>query len=691
MNLRTFILGALLCIGALACTNPTATPSLEPTSAPNVESRTEPTLDPTSLRTQSGNTQSGSTMVNQPAITTEANVPAKPLASIANQSSPPNDTTAGVLSFAPVAAFLPDAPERDLYRLTAELSSTETATNSGPAVPVAETYAEGRIDTFWLIDLNELEIYQSEFELRFVSLHAYWYFEDGQSAGQGDIEKAAAVFEEQIYPRVTASFGQEWTPGIDNDPHLNILNANLAGVGGYYSSADEYPLTVNKFSNLREIIYINSGSIRVGTSLYTETLAHELQHAIHWKADSSEDTWINEGLSELAVTVAGFDQNIRTRFSFSRPTSLVHWPITPFSSGASYGAASLFMHYLSEHYGDRNDLIGLLEQPGDGIVGIDAYLASTGHEVTFRDIFRDWAVANFLDEDQGLYGYGELASETTPTQRIGDFSEIQSQIPQYSVEYIELDQNLINYDGHLRLTFKGQAENALLPVDVGSSGCWWGNSGDSIDAKLSRSVDLSGHDQAFLNYQVWFELEENWDYGYVEVSTNGGRTWEILKTPNTSSENPIGNNFGEGYTGNSRGWINERIDLSPYGGQEIQLRFQHITDDAVNGSGICMREISIPEIGFVDSLESVEGWQADGFLPINNRVKQDYNVQVIRSQAIRSDEENSVTQMSLDETNVGEVVVSAPRTGERLVVAVTALAPKTRIEATYSLSVEPAD
>ena len=691
MSLRTFILGALLCVGALACANTTATPGMEPTSTPSVEPRTVPALGPTSLPTQSANTRSGSTTINQPAITPEANVPAKPVASIANQGSSTDDTSASVSSFSPVAAFLPDAPERDLYRLTDELSSTEAATDSGPAVSIAETYAEGRIDTFWLINLSELEIYQSEFELRYVSPHAYWYFEEGQSAGQGDIEKAATVFEEQIYPRVTTTFGQEWTPGIDNDPHLNILNANLAGVGGYYSSADEYPLTVNKFSNLREIIYINSGSIRVGTSLYLETLAHELQHAIHWNADSSEDTWINEGLSELAVTVAGFDQNKRTRFSFSRPTSLVHWPLTPFSSGASYGAASLFMHYLSEHYGDRNDLIGLLEQPGDGIVGIDSYLLSAGHEVTFRDIFRDWAVANFLDEDQGLYGYGELAAVTAPTQRIGDFSEIESQIPQYSVEYIELDQKLINYDGQLRLTFKGQVESALLPVDVGSSGCWWGNSGDSIDARLSRSVDLSRHDRAFLNYQVWFELEEYWDYGYVEVSTNGGRTWEILKTPTTSSENPIGNNFGEGYTGDSKGWINERIDLSPYAGQEIQLRFQHITDDAVNGSGICLRGISIPEIGFVDSLESVEGWQADGFLPISNRVKQDYIVQVIRSQELGSDEENSVTQMNLDKANVGEVLVVAPRTGERLVVAVAALAPKTRIEATYSLSVEPAD
>ena len=601
--------------------------------------------------------------------------------------SAPTPESAPIRSlFIAVAEFLPDAPERDLYRLTDELLSAD-ATSSGPP-PLLEpsTYAEGRKDTFWLINLPDLENYQSEFELRHVTPHAYWYFEEGQSARQGDIERAAAIFEEQIYPKVTSAFGQEWIPGIDNDPHINILNANLKGVGGYYSSADEFPLRVNKFSNQREIIYINSSAIRVGTQLYTETLAHELQHAIHWNADPSEDTWVNEGLSELAVTVAGFDQEFRSRFAFSRPTSLVHWPLSPFGSAPNYAVSSLFMHYLSEHYGDRNDLKGLLEQPEDGIAGINAYLRASGYDLTFRDVFSNWAVANFLDEDQGPYGYSELAVGSRPTREMRDFSEITSQIPQYSVEYIELANELISYEGPLRLKFSGQTVSALLPVEVGEAGCWWGNSGDSIDATLSRTVDLKQYSRATLNYQIWFELEENWDYGYLEVSTDAGRTWDILSTPNTTSENPIGNNFGMGYTGNSEGWIDESVDLSPYAGQRIQLRFQHITDDAVNGSGLCVRRISIPELGPFDSFGSSEGWQANGFLLISNKVKQDYIVQVIEL-----GEENRVTQLKLDEANRGELIIPAPRVLERLVVAVAALAPKTRIETSYTLAVEPAE
>ena len=114
------------------------------------------------------------------------------------------------------------------------------------------------------------------------------------------------------------------------------------------------------------------------------------------------------------------------------------------------------------------------------------------------------------------------------------------------------------------------------------------------------------------------------------------------------------------------------------------LRFQHITDDAINGSGICFRDISIPEAGLINL---VDGWRSQGFVLTDNRIKQSYIVQVIEIGAGG----NRVRLMALDETNSGEIVVTAPQSLERLVVAVGALAPKTREEASYTLVVEPAD
>jgi hypothetical protein len=574
-------------------------------------------------------------------------------------------------------AYFADAPERDLYQLAAELTQAGRGTIPRVVNPAPVSYTEGRRDTFWLVDLPDLKVYQTQFELRLVTPHAYWYVEDGQSIRQDDIQRSAAAFEEKIYPRVTAVFGAEWSPGVDNDPHLNILNARLRGVGGYYSSTDEYPASVSKNSNQREIIYVNSGAMPIGTQGYLEVLAHELQHAVHWNADPSEETWVNEGLAELSTSIAGLSTSSFRRFLRSGPTSLVHWPLDPFDSGANYGAASLFMHYLVEHYGDPNDLRPLLSEREDGINGINGYLRTLGHDVTFREIFRDWVVANLLDESEGLFGYGKLQIRASVSKSVERFSAFKSEIPQYAVEYIKLGP----FERPLRLRFQAPAETTLLPVEVGSQGCWWSNSGDSINSTLTRAVDLRGLEGATLSYQVWYNLEENWDYAYLQVSTDEGRTWDILETAHTSPENPIGNSFGTGYTGDSQGWVDESVDLGAYAGRQILLRFQYVTDDAVNGSGLCIQQIAIPEAGLLDW---TGGWQARGFVLIDNRVRQDYLVQVIEVA-----ETNRVTLMPLDQANRGELIVPAPQALDRLVVAVAALAPNTRQPAPYTLTVEP--
>jgi len=263
--------------------------------------------------------------------------------------------------------------------------------------------------------------------------------------------------------------------------------------------------------------------------------------------------------------------------------------------------------------------------------------------------------------------------------RFGDF---ESEIPQYSVEYVEL----ASFTGPLNLRFQGPSVNTLLPVDLDSQNCWWSNSGDNINSTLTRTLDLRDLDRATLNYQVWFNIEAQWDYAYLQVSTNDGRTWDILETPNTSPENPVGNSYGPGYTGESQGWINESVDLTTYAGREVRLRFQYVTDDAISSDGLCLREIFLLESG-PDPLPSigVMGWEPSGFILTDNRVRQDFIVQVIEDAP-----EPRVRQMALDEANSGEMHIPAAEDRDRLVVAVAALAPKTRQPATYTLTVQPA-
>ncbi len=56
-------------------------------------------------------------------------------------------------------------------------------------------------------------------------------------------------------------------------------------------------------------------------------------------------------------------------------------------------------------------------------------------------------------------------------------------------------------------------------------------------------------DSATLDFWTWYDIEDDWDYGYVMASTDGGVTWTPLDTADTTEENPNGNSFGPALTG----------------------------------------------------------------------------------------------------------------------------------------------
>ena len=577
------------------------------------------------------------------------------------------------------AQSIPTPPERNLYKLARELipGIGEVSRTEGAATP---TLAVGHRRSFELVDLEKMERYQSEFELRLVTPNAYWFVEEGLKVEQEDIERSAAIFEDTIYPRITAAFGTEWKPGVDGDPHLYVLNASLALVGGYYSPADEYPKEIRPVSNEIEAIYINVRHLPIGSDIYSLVLAHELQHAIHWNADTSEVSWFNEGLSELAVTIAGYPETSMRAFRRAGPTSLTVWPAGEVGGAENYGAASLFMHYFTGHYADRSDLRPLISLQANGVEAVDAFLESSGHNVDFSDVFRDWAVANLLDEDTGRYGYSDMDITLPVYRSIEIDEELKSSIPQYATEYIRLELP----EGPSKLSFQGDREAQLLPVDT-DGGCWWSNNGDDIDSTLTAHADLEGVEGATLNYQVWYAIEEDWDYVYLEVSTDGGDTWHILETAHTSSSNPLSSAFGPGYTGFSREWLNESVPLDKWAGQEILVRFQYITDAALNDHGLCLRNLQVAEsAGEAASLE----WQPNGFFWTNNLVRQDFIVQVIYEGM--EDKANQVLHLEpLDDSNSGEMTLQ-PADARRVVAAVQSMAPSTRMPASYQLQLKSA-
>ncbi len=536
----------------------------------------------------------------------------------------------------------------------------------------------GDLDSFWVSDLIENKVYEVSSELAYISDHAYWFFEKDALPSLGTLQFISDTFESSIYPRLTQTLGQEWVPGIDNDVHLYILHTPINGVAGYYSMSDEYPREIARYSNEYEILYIDPSSARLGSTFYFELLTHELQHAIHWAQDPNEETWINEGLSEVAKNITGYNLSFVDNFQEHPQTSLINWPHDDSDSLPNYGASSLFIEYLSQYFGGYNNLKILTKSQSDGIDGINNFLAESGYTKNFYDVFGDWVIANYLDP-LAVYPYYYNNFDLTLDSETLSFNEQHSAtLPQFSTDYIELRSSPEPFYLH----FNGTETNRILPLsNQPDNYCWWGNKGDSIDSTLTTTVDLSDVMTANLHFKAWYSIEESWDYAYVAISLDTGETWEIVNSSSSSSVNPLGRGYGPGYTGDSGGWVSETVNLTPYAGNEILLRFEYITDESRHDIGLCIDDISIPELDFFDSMDITDSvWLSRGFIRTKNIIPQTYLVQLIEI-----GDEVKVQSMPLDEFGKGTFLITPSEVVSKRVITVSPTSENTTLSASYSI------
>jgi immune inhibitor A len=595
--------------------------------------------------------------------------------------------------------FLPsDLPARDLADLAGRIlpsSSKAGPTSSPPGTP----YSLGQKQRFWISDQRDDGRRLITATLKCATPHLYMWLEDGLEVSSDDLLRSALEFEERTYPANRRYFGEEWSPGIDGDVHLSVLNARFGGASGYFNSADEYPRRVYPYSNEREMFYINVDAALPGTNAYQSTLAHEFQHLIHWHADPNEDAWVNEGASELATSLNGFKKSGRIAAFTRRPdTQLDTWGDQPDNVYEHYGAAHLMLLYFYERFGE-DMLRGLVACQDKGIAGFNSVLALKSDEYCFVDLYADWVICNLLDNASilgGKYGYRTLGN-ALEVVREGSFSEypvVESHtVHQFGTDYFEL---LPDEAGSaLTIEFDGADEVHLVGNQpYGGRYLWWSNRGDLSDTTLTRSFDLRGLEQATLEFALWHDIEDGWDYAYVEASADGGKRWHILRGEHSTDSNPNGNSYGWAYTGISgQGrvphWVREQVDLTPYAGQQIEVRFEYVTDDAINREGLCVDDIAIPELGYVCGAEDGDGgWRAAGFVRSDNTLTQSFSVQVV--QFCAEDGSVELSRVFLTESQEGRVLIKGLGSGiERVVLAVSGLTPVTTELAAYEFRIHP--
>ena len=119
-----------------------------------------------------------------------------------------------------------------------------------------------------------------------------------------------------------------------------------------------------------------------------------------------------------------------------------------------------------------------------------------------------------------------------------------------------------------------------------------------------------------LTAKVNYQIEEEWDYAFLEASSDGGTTWTPVMTNLSDSANHAGHNqsgfntSGAGLTGTSAGWVTLTATL-PAGTTAVRFRYQ--TDGAAAESGFRVDDIAIGGTVIGTAETESEGWTFDGF------------------------------------------------------------------------------
>ncbi|MGW0082436.1 immune inhibitor A domain-containing protein [Streptomyces sp. NPDC003393] len=157
---------------------------------------------------------------------------------------------------------------------------------------------------------------------------------------------------------------------------------------------------------------------------------------------------------------------------------------------------------------------------------------------------------------------------------------------------------------------------------------WWSGSGNDLKNTLTRSVDLTGTSSATLSLDGWYDIEDEYDYLYAEVSTDGGANWTALD--GTVNGQPIPRDASDkpGLTGSIDAYAKLSYPLDAYAGQKFDLRFRYQTDGGVALKGFAADEITVTADGstvFSDDAESADpAWTAAGFSRIGASFTKDY-------------------------------------------------------------------
>jgi peptidoglycan hydrolase-like protein with peptidoglycan-binding domain len=341
-------------------------------------------------------------------------------------------------------------------------------------------------------------------------------------------------FDNHIYPILTQTYGYNGRLNQSGQKLNIIVHPLKEGVEGYVRSIDFFNTTYFVDSNNHLTVYLDYNAFVKSSSTDLELaafLAHEFTHIISLETKDfrygiSEDTWLAEARSEYSENLLGYPtiywqgsilKRRLAEFTSDSTFDFINWQ----NSASNYAAVNLFTQYLIEHYGSKV-LIDTLQNNSLGINSLNISLARNGYKETFTDIYRNWAIANTINDctvDHNQYCYTDDHLREFVVMPIGYY------LPTSGEAYMTANNNLnpwaIHYQkivgGHdnVQLDFEKPNTlelNKLTYIIVKSD-----------QSREVKTLDLTGKKQATLNisdfgginaYVVLVLYKENGSIGY---------------------------------------------------------------------------------------------------------------------------------------------------------------------------------
>jgi immune inhibitor InhA-like protein len=474
---------------------------------------------------------------------------------------------------------------------------------------------------------------------------------------------------------------------IDNVRDDNFYDLNntegFSYIAGFFSSGlngffDRNVMTIDAFDWLHRtglnppnepVPGDNCASAPARPALYEGVFAHEYQHLLLSYVDPPEATFINEGLSDIAIALTGygdpaatvedlgFDSHVQCFLGWGsvqtdanpnpRPggpeNSLNVWGDQDFDHEqeilCDYGAAYSFLLWLGDTYGD--EVYTTLHNDADhqGFDAIQAILDDVDPGLTVSEAIDIWQATMALDAvlddgatltggDADAYQVDRLhASINWETGAPDNDAYDTPGAPPNGGDFVRLmdgggaflgagDVTDIEFQGVSDLPSEPIAWEVDATPPTGASGpALHSPVGDNLNEVIVQEVSVPAGSPE-LTFDAAWDLEDTFDFGYAQITTDGGETYTSLECTDTVDDTDpelgnVGPGFGQGFNGQNPTptFAPQTCDLTPYAGQTVGLAFRVFNDGGVHFEGFWVDNVAIDGTVISDG-STLAGWQS---------------------------------------------------------------------------------